>query len=157
MVPDRKKLIEKTIEDIDIVKREIAAEMHAFFNNMSITHSQGMILHFIKKNKNISVKEIANSFGITSSAATQIVNSLVSKGLLLRKRNPDDRRTLKIELSDEFSNQFDSIKSKSFKILSSLFDVLDDDELSRFYELNNKIAREILSKTQDRKKPRICL
>ena len=149
---DRKKLIEKILENINAIKRVIASEMHTFFNEISITHSQWIVLHFVKKNRNINIKDLANLLDTTSSAATQIVNGLVNKGLLSRRRNPDDRRTLKIELSEKSKNQFDSIKNKSFKTLSSLFDVLDDDELSKYCELNNKIANKILLKTQERKK-----
>jgi len=149
---DRKKLIEKILENINAIKHEIVAEMHIFFNEVSVTHSQWIVLHFVKKNRNINIKDLANLLDTTSSAATQIVDGLVNKGLLSRRRNPDDRRTLKIELSEKSKNQFDSIKNKSFRTLSSLFDVLDDDELSKYCELNNKIADKILLKTQERKK-----
>jgi DNA-binding MarR family transcriptional regulator len=149
---DRKKLIEKILENINAIKREIATEMHIFFNEISITHSQWTVLYFVKKNRNINIKDLANLLDTTSSAATQIVDGLVNKGLLSRRRNPDDRRTLKIELSEKSKNQFDSIKNKSFKMLSSLFDVLDNDELSKYCELNNKIASKILLKTQERKR-----
>ena len=149
---DRKKLIEKILENINAIKREIATEMHIFFNEISITHSQWIVLYFVKKNRNINIKDLANLLDTTSSAATQIVDGLVNKGLLSRRRNPDDRRTLKIELSEKSKNQFNSIKNKSFKMLSSLFDVLDNDELSKYCELNNKIASKILLKTQERKR-----
>ena len=118
---DRKKLIEKILENINAIKREITAEMHIFFNEMSITHAQWIVLHFVKKNRNINIKDLANLLGITSSAATQIVDGLVNKELLLRRRNPDDRRTLKIELSEKSKNQFDSIKNKCFSLFIFYF------------------------------------
>jgi MarR family transcriptional regulator, organic hydroperoxide resistance regulator len=148
---DRETLIGKILEDIHAIKHEITAEMHTFFNEISITHQQWIVLHIIKKNRNINIKDLANLLDITSSAATQIVDSLVNKEMLLRKRNPDDRRTLKIELTEKSKSQFDSIKNKNFKTLSSLFDVLDDDELLKYCELNNKIAGKIISKMQERK------
>lgn len=152
---DRKKLIEKVIESIHAIKHNIAAEMHLLFDEIQMTQSQLLVLHFVKKNKTINIKDLANLLSITSSAATQIVNGLVNKGLLLRKRNPDDRRTLKIELSEKSKNQFDSIRSKSFQTLSSLFDVLDNDELLNYCKLNNKIADSIMLKAQIKKKKNI--
>jgi DNA-binding MarR family transcriptional regulator len=149
---DRKKLIEKIIENIYAIKHKIATEIHFFFAETQITHSQWLVLHLVKRNGTISIKDLANLLNITSSAATQIVDGLVKKGLLLRRRNPDDRRTLKIELSEKFKNQFDSIKNKSFKTFSPLFDVLDNDELLKYCELNSKIASKILLKTQERKR-----
>lgn len=149
---DRKKLIEKITENIFAIKHKIAAEIHFFFDEIQITHSQWLVLHLVKRNGTISIKDLANLLDITSSAATQIVDGLVDKGLLLRKRNPDDRRTLKIELSEKFKNQFDSIKNKSFKTLSLLFDALNDDELLKYCELNDKIAGKISLKERIRKR-----
>ena len=145
---DRRKLIEKILEDIHAIRHEIAAEIRFFSANIQITHSQWLVLHLVKSSGTINIKDLASLLDTTSSAATQIVNGLVNKGLLLRKRNPDDRRTLKIGLSEKFKNKFDSIKDKSFKTLSSLFDVLDDDELLKYCELNNKITGKILLKEQ---------
>jgi len=152
---DRRKLVEKIIENIFAIKHKIAAEIHFFFDEIQITHSQWLVLHLVKKNGTISIKDLANLLDITSSAATQIVDGLVDKGLLIRKRNPDDRRTLKIELSEKFKNQFDSIKNKSFKTLSLLFDALNDDELLKYCELNDKIVSKISLKEQIRKRKNI--
>lgn len=152
---DRRKLIEKIIENIYAIKHKIAAEIHFFFAEIQITHSQWLVLQLVKKNKIIRIKDLANLLDITSSAATQIVDGLVDKGLLMRKRNPDDRRTLKIELSEKSRNQFDSIKNKSFKTLYSLFNVLDNDELLKYCELNDKIASKVLLKELIRKRKNI--
>lgn len=152
---DRRKIIEKIIESMYAIRHKLATEIHFFFNEIQITHSQWLVLHLVKKNKIINIKDLANLLDITSSAATQIVDGLVDKGLLMRKRNPDDRRTLKIELSEKSKNQFDSIKNKSFKTLYSLFDVLDNDELLKYCELNDKIASNILLKEQIRKRKNI--
>src|SRR5665647_589805 len=121
--------------------------MHLYFNVMQITHSQWMVLQLVnknvKKNVNTSIKDLAGILGITSSATTQIVDSLVNKELLFRKRNPDDRRVIKVALTEKSGVQLDSLKSKSFSTLSSLFDALDDDELLKYCELSNKITGSI--------------
>jgi DNA-binding MarR family transcriptional regulator len=141
---DRKKLIEKSVESIYAIKSKIVAEMHLYFNVMQITHSQWMVLQIVKKNAkknvNTSIKDLAGILGITSSATTQIVDSLVNKELLFRKRNPDDRRVIKVALTEKSSTQLDSLKNKSFNTLYSLFDALDDDELLKYCELSNKIT-----------------
>ena len=140
---DRRKLIEKSIESIYSIRNKIVSEMHQSFGVLQITHSQWIVLRLIKMNGNISIKNLAGLLGTTSSATTQIVDSLVSKELLFRKRNPDDRRVLKVTLTEKSTIQFDSIKNKSFHTLSSLFDVLDDEELLRYCELSSKITSSI--------------
>jgi DNA-binding MarR family transcriptional regulator len=140
---DRRKLIEKSVENIYAIRKKIVGEMHLHFGTMQITHSQWVVLHLVKKNADISIKDIAGLLGITSSATTQIVNTLVNKGCLFRKRNPDDRRVLKVALTEKSTTQLDSVKNKSFDTLSSLFDVLDDDELLKYCVLSSKITGNI--------------
>lgn len=148
---DRVKLIEKLIESIHAIRNKMFTDMHLYCGVMQITHSQWIVLKLIKKNKTISIKELAGLLGTTSSATTQIVNSLVNKELLFRKRNPDDRRVLKVALTEKSSAQFDSMKSKSFSTLSSLFDVLDDDELLKYCELSNRITGSISAKLSEQR------
>ena len=139
MAEDRKKLIEKTIENIYAIKRRIMTEMHVLFSEAEITHSQMAVFRILQKNKNINIKDIAAMLGITSSGTTQIVNELVKKGFILRKRDPDDRRTVNLTFSEKATHQFDLIKNEGFKELYSLFEVLSDDELLEYNKLDNKI------------------
>jgi len=140
---DREKLIEKSIESIYSIRNKIVAEMHLYFSEMQITHSQWIVLWLVKKNDSISIKDLAGLLGTSSSATTQIVDSLVKKQLLSRKRHLQDRRVLKVALTEKAGLQFDSIKSNSFAMLSSMFDILDDNELLKYYELCSKITGSI--------------
>ena len=148
---NRKKIVEEITEALYSIRRKIASEMHHVSNEMQITHPQWIVLHHVKKSGMINIKDLANLLEITSSAATQIVDGLVKKEFLLRKRNKEDRRILNIELSDKAINKFNSIKSASFNTLSALFDVLDDEELQKYRDLNNKIASRIPGKNAGRK------
>jgi MarR family transcriptional regulator, organic hydroperoxide resistance regulator len=147
----RRKQIEEIAKSFYSIRRKISAEMHFYFDKEHSTPSQWLVLHLVKKHKNISIKDLANLLEITSSAVTQIVDVLVNKGLLLRKSNLGDRRALELELSEKSKKQFESMKSKSVNTIASLFDVLDDDELSKYLELSSKIAGKILLKQPHKK------
>lgn len=148
---NRRKIVEEITEAMYLIKRKIASEMHHLSDDMQITHPQWIVLHHVRKSGMINIKDLANLLGITSSAATQIVDGLVKKELLLRKRNEEDRRILNIELSGKAISKFNSIKSTSFNALSALFDVLDDGELRDYRDLNNKIASRIPDKSSGQK------
>lgn len=143
----RRKQVEEIVESFYVIRHKLSAKMRLYFDKVHVTPSQWLVLHLVKKHKNISIKDLADLLEITSSAVTQIVDVLVNKGLLLRKSNPDDRRALELELSEKSKKQFESIKIKSFKTMASLFDVLDNGELSKYQELNSKIAGKILLKS----------
>ena len=148
---NRKKIVEEITEALYSIRRKIASEMHHVSDEMQITHPQWIVLHHVKKSGMINIKDLANLLEITSSAATQIVDGLVKKEFLLRKRNKEDRRILNIELSNKAISKFNSIKSASFNTLSALFDVLDDEELQKYHGLNNKIASKIPDKNAAQK------
>lgn len=148
---NRRKIVEEITEAMYLIKRKIASEMRHLSDEMQITHPQWIVLHHVRKSGMINIKDLANLLGITSSAATQIVDGLVKKELLLRKRNEEDRRILNIELSGKAISKFNSIKSTSFNALSALFDVLDDGELRDYRDLNNKIASRIPDKSSGQK------
>ena len=126
--------------------------MHLLSNEMHITHPQWIVLYHVRKSGIISIKDLANLLTITSSAATQIVDGLVKKGLLLRRRNKEDRRILNIELSVKTKGKLDSIKSAGFNTLLVLFDALDDEELQNYRDLNNKIASRMIPHGNDGRK-----
>ena len=148
----RSKIIEKIIVDLYMIKRKIDTKINLSLSEIQITHPQIYVLCLIKKNGTMSIKDLAKRLETTSSAATQITNSLFKKGLLLKKRNPDNRRVSKIELLNKSKKQFYSIKGKSINALSTLFDSLDNEELQKYNDLSTKIAKRILLKKWDRKK-----
>jgi DNA-binding MarR family transcriptional regulator len=48
-----------------------------------------------------SVSTLGEELGVTSAAASQMLERLVQQGLILRTENPNDRRVKKIMLSDK--------------------------------------------------------
>lgn len=144
----RKEQIEGIIEYMHAIKRKLASEGGYFTGagTKHITPSQWFVLLMVERNKNIGVKEIAGLTGITSSAATQLINELVKKGYLVRKGKLEDRRALNIMLSGKSKKQIHFMKKQGLKKLIALFDILSDNELATYCELNKKIADKILGK-----------
>jgi len=106
------------------------------FDEMQLTHSRWLVLNSIRKNNSINIKDLAELLDISSSATTQIVDGLASKGFLSRKRSKADRRVLEIALSRRSANQL----KRSMKKISLIFNALNDEELAKYCELNSKIA-----------------
>jgi DNA-binding MarR family transcriptional regulator len=132
----RNHIIEKIFENIYIIRQKIASEMNLPLNEISLTYSQWQVLNHVRKNRSINIKELAGLLDITSSAATQIVDGLVNKGFLSRRRSKTDRRVLEIELSRKSMMRL----KKSMDKICPIFSVLDDDELIEYCQLTAKLA-----------------
>ena len=134
--------IEQILESFRIIKTSFT---HGFVfpKNSSITPAQGFVLHFIVKKKQSSVKEIAESLRITSSAATQLVEALVQSGFLERKEDLQDRRAVTITLSAIGKKQVAYMREKGMEGMIEVFSSLSDTELETYLRLNQKIAQNI--------------
>ncbi len=118
----------------------------SFLNELNITYTQMIILSFVKENEGLSLKELAGTMGITSSAATQQVNNLVKKGYLVREESNADRRFVKIRLSGEMDKQVEVFEARFLEQFFKFFSELTDEELALYCKLNSKIANQILQR-----------
>jgi len=140
-VLDRKEQIGELLANLNAVRRVIRRYRNSYLKQRNLTYSQAWVLHVVKEHDGIGVKEIADLLGITSSAATQLADTLVQKGYLSRERSPEDHRALKVRLSGQGKKQVGVLQMKN---LEKLFDVFDDEELLKYCELSKKIINIIL-------------
>ena len=129
-------IIKNIFENLYTIRQRIASDMNLTLNEIPLTYSQWQVLNHVVKNKRISIKDLAGLLDITSSAATQIVDGLVNKGLLTRKRSIKDRRVLEITLSKKSIMHM----KKSMKTIFPIFDVLNDQELNAYCYMTAKLA-----------------
>lgn len=136
MTGGRKEKIINIFENFYKIRQKIASAMNLPLNEMPLTLSQWQVLSHVRKSKSINVKDLAGLLDVTSSAATQIVDGLVSKGLLKRKRSNIDRRVQEIALPVKALAHM----KKRFQKTSHIFDILDDSELIDYCSLTAKLA-----------------
>lgn len=77
--------------------------------------------------------------GVTPGAVTQVVDVLVEKDLLRREEDPDDRRVLRIRLTDRAKSGFKQFRSHYFSQISRFFDSLTDLEVEQLAGLLSRI------------------
>ena len=138
MIGDRKKLIEEIAEDWHAIKNKMHARVVALCKG-DVTASQRFALFLIAQRQGTSVKNIAAMLGVSSSAATQLVNELVRTGYVQRKTSKKDKRELDLVISKKGKKQLGLMKRDYLKMMSELFYQLDDKDLATFSKLNKKI------------------
>jgi DNA-binding MarR family transcriptional regulator len=140
---DRNRRIAGLVDNFRVLSKVMVKFGPSFLNELNITYTQMIILGLVRGNEGISVKKLAGTMGITSSAATQQVNGLVAKGYLVREESPADRRLVRICLSGKMEKQVATMEAKFLEQLSPLFDRLTDEELAQFCNLTAKLASQI--------------
>ncbi len=145
---DRKQQIEQLVEKLHAFRRLMAPDSQSPCGEESLAPSQWLALLLIKRQEGIGIKELATLLGTTSSAATQLVDGLVKKGLLDRQTSPDDRRALRLSLPDAARQQIEAMKEQRLEKLEAVFSALDETEFKTLLDLIDKV----ISRTQIEKR-----
>ena len=143
----RKQHIKNIIENMHAIKHKLVAsgmvKHHALRRHeVSMTPSQWIVLGIVIE-KTRGIKDIADMLGVTSSAATQLVDGLVRKGLVIRAGVTGDRRALAVRIVKKHEKEMRAMMKMGMERFEAMFDVLNDRELAHYAALNKKIADSI--------------
>ena len=105
-----------------------------------LTIVQVQILKSVMAHQPISIKRLAELRDITSSAATQAVDSLANKGFVSREQDESDRRSTLISLTPDFQDKVSEFMQNLGNSFDTVFDMLSDKELTEFAHLCGKIV-----------------
>lgn len=134
--------IEQLHEYFQAIRRKLKEHAHAdkAVRLHAITPSQWGILRILAHQEHATVKEIATRLGISSSAATQLVDGLVKNGHLKKTDNPDDKRSQYLTYSEKTKKQMKALRKGHLKRLTHVFSVLSAAELTQYLRLSAKVA-----------------
>lgn len=80
---------------------------HARQRKFSMSHLG--TLFYLHHCGSCGVTEVGDHLGVTSAAASQLLDRLVEQGMVVREEDPNDRRVKRIKLSDKGNRAFDAM------------------------------------------------
>lgn len=107
------------------------------------THAEVRFLIMISHSGPLGIKDLAQKFCMTPSAATQFVNHLVKNGFAARKEDEQDRRKLFIELTDKGKKIIKKVKEQHLASLTKMLTPLSVDELVQLRNIQQKIIKNL--------------
>jgi|ERR1700722_7474333 DNA-binding MarR family transcriptional regulator len=141
---DRKQKIEELLSDLRSLRRSTAFGGAVSSKNVPrITPSQWGVLMHIEQHGKSTVKNISQTFKISSSASTQLVDGLVRSGYIARNVSPEDRRIMTLTLSQKSKSRIAQMKKLVLQKFLKLFEVLSDREFDQYLALNKKLVRAV--------------
>lgn len=136
----REKAIEEILAWFQCIKRQLGCQVR----QSGLTHAQWIALSVVREHEGVGIKKIAEVLGVSSSAATQLVDELENNDFIIRKTNPDDKRVLCVSLSHKAQKELKRMTQVKIAAFSDFFAVLSDEEFAQYVSLNKKI----ISRTQ---------
>lgn len=110
-----------------------------FRDNFPITLPQFDVLAELERaGEPQTMSDLSRQLLVSSGNVTGLVDRLVRNGYVIRRRCPEDRRVLRVELSEKGRSEFATMAEAHERWLVALFDELGDGELD---EINTLVAR----------------
>lgn len=135
----RKEIIENILSNFQSIGRIFAAEGKDMNKRLGITMSQMNLIFIIVHEGKMTVTEIANKLGVSKSAATQLIDSLVQQGCVIRINDTVDRRVFFVQLSEKSRKHMAAMRERNMSRMATLFDTLSRDELAQFERITKKL------------------
>lgn len=90
--------------------------------------SQFEILRFIAEKGKTSMKDIAQQLHITPPSASSLIDLLILKKLVLRRRSNEDRRTIKVILAPKAHTLLVSIYKHKVSVFNKMLSTLNTED-----------------------------
>ncbi|MDK2866814.1 MAG: MarR family transcriptional regulator, organic hydroperoxide resistance regulator [Clostridiales bacterium] len=107
--------------------------------DLGITAIQGMILSFLYEADGITAVELGTKAVLDSSTMTGIIDRLESSGLIERRANPKDRRSILIYLTPSGTTVAEVVRKRMEAANTAFLSVLDSHEIEALKQLISKI------------------
>jgi DNA-binding MarR family transcriptional regulator len=115
------------------------SEDHAFVFRVLILLSQSQ--------EPFTMSKLSTELNVPMSTATRIVDWLVSSGLLERVNDPNDRRVVRVSVSKNGREMYETGLSQNKKRISQLLNDFTPDEQTQLLYLMNKLFASLLKET----------
>lgn len=113
-----------------VLKLEEGALKESTFGNLTITEIHTLEAITIDKTKTMT--QVATELGISVSTLTAAINKLVKKGYVHRFREEDDRRKVKIQLTDSGKEAVKEHDSFHLEMVSQALSTMSPEEVKSF-------------------------
>jgi DNA-binding MarR family transcriptional regulator len=123
----------RVMETVPLLMRFIRADMRSH-NADSLSIPQLRSLSFINRNPGTSLSEVAEHLGVTCATASTTIERLVQRHLVERTENPQERRRVVLNLTEEGKLLFTQSQEKTSAHIADILDSLTPEEVSHIEE-----------------------
>ncbi|MFD0693882.1 MarR family winged helix-turn-helix transcriptional regulator [Paenibacillus sp. GCM10027628] len=121
------------------IKNSLTSYLTQVLPNYEISPIMMYTLEFLRKNPDCIAVQIANEFGLTRGAVTQLLDKLEQQGLVMRMPHPTSRRSQLIHVTAQGTQLIESILLEYNNRIVQLFKPFDAGELSSLRKLLEKL------------------
>jgi len=125
------------------INRTLRHEFHGLMQDSGFTFPQLSVISILAKNGKQKVSDVSEKMGLSDSTVSGILDRLEQKGIIERKRNKDDRRVVKIYLSNgsqEICQEFHRKREEYFAHLLKELSKQEINDIIKGLEILNRVV-----------------
>lgn len=123
---------------------ELSMEILRKDTHHELDHGRILLLFMLHFNQEVKISDIADHFGVTSGAATGIVDRLEQKGLVKRVRSLLDRRIIHVILTEDGEALVEEMKKRHIEVYQQIIDGFCEDDLKQAIDTIQKLSDKLV-------------
>lgn len=126
-----------------ILRRGLKHMGEQWLSRLGLTYPQVGVLMMMREQAGPTTGDVAARLSVTHSAATQTIDTLVRRGLVVRQPDDADRRVVRLQLSPAGEKLTADIRASHRQWLAQVFGELSEAERSAIISAMTKLAQVI--------------
>ncbi|WP_409276315.1 MarR family winged helix-turn-helix transcriptional regulator [Neobacillus sp. SCS-31] len=135
--------IEKDLRYIAGIIKQKGREM---LSNYTITPPQFVALQWLREHGDMTIGELSNKMYLAFSTTTDLVDRMEKNSLVMRVKDPKDRRVVRIHLLEEGERIIDEVIKKRQEYLQDILKNFTSEEIQLLHGNMNKLHHEMRGK-----------
>jgi DNA-binding MarR family transcriptional regulator len=132
------------IERLSLILIELYEKMssweHAVVKESGLTPAQMHTIEILGHQESLRMKELAQKLGVTTGTLTVMIDRLEQNGLISRKPNEDDRRSIVVVLTKKGQKYFEEHHKLHLELTQEITSSLTKDEAKQLYTFMEKLV-----------------
>lgn len=126
--------------------------MNRILERFNLTYAQYQVLKTIKKHSSLTAKEILVYMDTDKATLSGILSRLEKQSLIIRTKDPEDRRLMHIQLTERSNNLCDQVSQIETTCQDELTDNVKSRELKNFLSVFERIIQNQQDKIEEETK-----
>ena len=143
-VADLRDLVAETVRQHQVVDEAVANGPH-----IDLTCPELRLAEYLGDGGPRIMRELAEFMGLAVNSITSLIDNLEKKQIVRRQRSEEDRRVVRVELTDAGKVAYEAAVKEKMRFLRGILGALTDEEQDIFIVLFRKIARAGRSQMQE--------
>jgi DNA-binding MarR family transcriptional regulator len=138
---------DKVAELMPVITREFVKQQTHEFLKTKISMPQFIVMEIVIHRGESKMTDLAKALDVTTAAMTGIVDRLVRDGCLVRGQDPDDRRIVKVKLTQKGAKVVKNMVEARKKITIKLFENISQEEREQYLNILTRVHNKLVDST----------